>query len=79
MYELEKLLRSIFLWGVIIYLKGLPALIVQFGHLLLDPTGSVRDSYVNDVLQEDGKVLHKEKDNRYTHWASLMVCPIAVQ
>lgn len=45
---------------VIIYLEGLPALIVQFSHLLLDPCRNVRDGHMDDVLQEDGKVLQEE-------------------
>lgn len=47
-----------------VYLKGLPALIVQFGHLLLHPCGNIGDSHVDDVFQEDGKVLQKKKDTR---------------
>lgn len=48
---------TLFLCCLIIYLKGLPALIIQFCHLLSDPRGNVRDGHVDDVLQEDGKVL----------------------
>lgn len=44
-----------------LYLKGLPALIVQFGHLLLDPCGNIRDSHMDDIFQEDGKVLQEQK------------------
>lgn len=45
--------------AVIIYLKSLPALIVQFRHLLPDPSGNVGNGHMDDVLQEDGKVLQK--------------------
>lgn len=44
-----------------VYLKGLPALILQFGHLLSNPSRNVRDGYMDDVLQEDGKVLQMER------------------
>lgn len=43
------------------HLKGLPALVVQFGHLLLDPRGNVGDGHVDDILQEDSKVLQGEQ------------------
>lgn len=46
-----------------IYLEGLPALIVQFGHLLLDPCWNIRDSHVDDIFQEDGKVLQGKKQS----------------
>lgn len=44
------------------YLKGFPALIVQFSHLLLNPCRNVRDGHMDDVLQEDGKVLQEDRD-----------------
>lgn len=47
----------LFLCCHIIYLKGLPALIIQFSHLLSDPCRNVRDGHMDDVLQEDGKML----------------------
>ncbi len=50
-----------FLCRLIVYLKGLPALIIQFSHLLLDPRRNVRDGHVDDVLQEDGKVLQTDR------------------
>lgn len=43
--------------GHIIYLKGLPTLIIQLRNLLSNPCRNVGDGHVDDVLQEDGKVL----------------------
>lgn len=40
-----------------IYLEGFPALIIQFSHLFCDPCRNVRDGHMDDILQEDGKVL----------------------
>lgn len=44
------------------YLKGFPALVVQFSHLLLDPCRNVRDGHMDDILQEDGKVLEQQQE-----------------
>lgn len=45
----------------ITHLEGLPALVVQFGHLLLDPCGNVGNGHVDDIFQQDGKVLQAER------------------
>lgn len=47
--------------SVIIYLKGFPALIIQLRHLLSDPCRNVGNGHMDDVLQEDGKVLQINK------------------
>lgn len=48
------------------YLKGLPALIVQFSHLLSDPCRNVRYGHMDDVLQENGKVLQRDTNKTLT-------------
>lgn len=46
--------------SLMFYLKRLPALIIQFSHLLFDPRGNIRNSHMDDVLQEDCKVLNRQ-------------------
>lgn len=51
---------------LITYLKGLPALIIQFSHLLSDPCRNVRNGHMDDILQEDGKML--QTDRQVKRW-----------
>lgn len=46
------------------YLKGFPPLELQFGHLFPHPAGDVWDGNMNDVFEENGKVLSTWRGRR---------------
>lgn len=42
------------------HLQSLPTLVFEFGHLVCNPARYIRYGHMNDILEENGKVLEKK-------------------